>query len=79
MLGAQFGSPPEAVHHVGTGIALAASGKEETELTAEVGVGFDAPGRLGERPGSFRARGTVVSQEIYPGPPHDREQSGFHT
>lgn len=60
MLGAQFGSPSEAVHHVGTGIALAVSGKEETELMAEVEVGFDAPGRLGERPGSFRARGTVV-------------------
>jgi hypothetical protein len=57
---AQFGSPPEAVHHVGTGIALAARGTEETELMVEVGVGFDAPGRLGERPGSFRAHGTVV-------------------
>lgn len=58
--GAQFGSPPEAVHHVGTGIALAASGTEETQLMVEVGVGFDTPGRLGERPGSFRAQGTVV-------------------
>jgi hypothetical protein len=74
MTGAFFGSPSEGFRGAAqVGVAVQVGW---TTAAAGLEIGFDAPGGLGEWPGSFRARGAVVSQQVYLDVPKYREPFG---
>jgi hypothetical protein len=81
MTGAFFGSPSEDFRGAAqVGVAVQAGW---TTAAAGLEIGFDAPGGLGEWPGSFRARGAVVGQRLLQQQPaglgdQPRSVSGHH-
>ena len=70
-----FGCPSQAFGYTSAHITIPA---DRTKDRAKTGIGFNAPGRLGERPDSLRARGTVVGQKVKSGMLQHYEKFGFH-
>ena len=62
-----LGNPPEVPCYLRSGVVVAAD--DGAEKSAKTGLGLDTQGSLSERPGDFRAQGSVVGQHIYPGMP----------
>jgi hypothetical protein len=62
-----LGNPPEVPCYLRSGVIVTADG--EAEESAKTGLGLDTQGSLNEGHGDFRAQGSVVGQNIYPGMP----------